>query len=45
MSPLRPAGLGPDAPPRWLHPGAWWLWALGLGDRGQPHHEPAAAGC
>ena len=16
--------------PRWLHPGAWWLWALGL---------------
>lgn len=30
MSPLRPAGLGPDAPPRWLHPGAWWLWALGL---------------
>lgn len=20
----------PSAVPRWLHPGAWWLWALGL---------------
>ena len=22
--------LGERAPARWLHPGAWWLWALGL---------------
>ena len=22
--------LGVRAPARWLHPGAWWLWALGL---------------
>ena len=22
--------LGAGAVPRWLHPGAWWLWALGL---------------
>ena len=22
--------LGSAAPARWLHPGAWWLWALGL---------------
>lgn len=22
--------LGNRAPARWLHPGAWWLWALGL---------------
>jgi len=24
-------GIGDRALPRWLHPGAWWLWALGLG--------------
>lgn len=22
--------LGEGAPARWLHPGAWWLWAIGL---------------
>ena len=22
--------LGAAAIPRWLHPGAWWAWALGL---------------
>jgi energy-coupling factor transport system permease protein len=22
--------VGPGVVPRWLHPGAWWLWALGL---------------
>jgi energy-coupling factor transport system permease protein len=24
-------GVGAHAMPRWLHPGAWWMWALGLG--------------
>lgn len=27
--PVRHA-LGNGAPGRWLHPGAWWLWALGM---------------
>ena len=22
--------LGDRALPRWTHPGAWWVWALGL---------------
>ena len=25
-----PYQLGSHAPARWLHPGAWWVWALGL---------------
>jgi energy-coupling factor transport system permease protein len=24
-------GVGATSLPRWLHPGAWWMWALGLG--------------
>ncbi len=24
-------GVGAVSMPRWLHPGAWWMWALGLG--------------
>ena len=30
--------------PRSLHPGAWWLWAVGARGGGQPHPEPGAAG-
>ena len=45
MSPLRPAGLGPDAPPRWLHPGAWWLWALGLATAASRTTNPLLLAC
>ncbi|WP_344337759.1 energy-coupling factor transporter transmembrane protein EcfT [Kitasatospora putterlickiae] len=31
MPPPRAARRRPAAGPRHLHPGAWWLWALGLG--------------
>ncbi|MER7704845.1 CbiQ family ECF transporter T component [Kitasatospora sp. NPDC097605] len=31
MPPSRAARRRPAAGPRHLHPGAWWLWALGLG--------------
>ncbi|MFF7457407.1 CbiQ family ECF transporter T component [Kitasatospora sp. NPDC008115] len=31
MPPPRAARRRPSAGPRHLHPGAWWLWALGLG--------------
>ena len=30
--------------PRAVHPGAWWVWALGLADRREHHDQPAAAG-
>ena len=29
--------------PRTLHPVAWWIWALGLADGGQPDHQPHPA--
>src|SRR5690606_16175414 len=29
--PRDPRAQGPGMINRWLHPGAWWLWALGLG--------------
>lgn len=30
MTVTGPLALGSDSLPRWIHPGAWWLWALAL---------------
>lgn len=36
--------LGHRAPGRWLHPGAWWLWALGLAAAASRTSNPLALG-
>jgi energy-coupling factor transport system permease protein len=36
--------LGNRAPARWLHPGAWWLWALGLAAAASRTSNPLALG-
>lgn len=36
--------LGARAPARWLHPGAWWLWALGLATAATRTSNPVVLG-
>ncbi len=36
--------IGSGAPARWLHPGAWWLWALGLATAASRSTNPVVLG-